>query len=249
MTEGLRQVAKPVLPIWRENACHRQERELLFGERFTVQSEIAGIGFGFAEKDGYRGFVDVSGLGEPSQASHFVSTRGSHIYPAADIKSANPAGLSFGSRLKVTGSSGKFVQISDCGYVPASHVRPLATIMEEPAAVAEMFLGAPYLWGGNSCWGIDCSGLVQVALTACGIDCPADSGEQRNVVGFSFGDNVAIERGDLFFWNSHVAMALDQQNLIHATGFHMAVVAEGIQEVIDRIADLGEGPVLDRRRP
>jgi cell wall-associated NlpC family hydrolase len=249
MTEKLRQVVKPVLPIWRDSTCDRQERELLFGERFTVQSETGGFGYGYAEKDGYCGFVDVSGLGEPSDATHMVSSFGSHIYPMADIKSASPVGLSFGSRLKVTGSSGTFLQIDEGGYVPAGHVRPLTNRMEDPAAVAEMFLGAPYLWGGNSCWGIDCSGLVQATLMACGIDCPADSGEQRGVVGVPFGDNVAVERGDLFFWNSHVAMALDEKNLIHATAFHMAVVVEDIQEVIGRIADMGEGLVLARRRP
>ena len=102
MTEKLRQVVKPVLPIWRDSTCDRQERELLFGERFTVQSETGGFGYGYAEKDGYCGFVDVSGLGEPSDATHMVSSFGSHIYPVADIKSASPIGLSFGSRLKMS---------------------------------------------------------------------------------------------------------------------------------------------------
>ena len=111
--------------------------------------------------------------------------------------------------------------------------------------VAESLLGTPYLWGGNGRWGIDCSGLVQAALTACGIPCPGDSDLQR--AAFPAVDD--IRRGDLLFWPGHVALAMSPDRMIHATAFAMAVIAEPIAGAIARIDAGGDGPFLGIRRP
>ncbi len=243
------QVNQPVLPIWCEASSEHQERELLFGECFRVQQKIGDLGFGEAVKDGYAGYVDLAALKTPTAATHVVSGFATHLYPKVDIKSPPIMGLSFGSQLTIDGSEGIFLNTADGQYVPANQTRPINADMDDPTLVAELFLGTPYLWGGNSCWGIDCSGLVQAALLACGVECPADSGQQRDTVGRLLGDNEPVESADLLFWKGHVAMALDRDRLIHATAYHMAVVVEGINEVTGRIAGQGFGSVLARRRP
>jgi cell wall-associated NlpC family hydrolase len=129
--------------------------------------------------------------------------------------------------------------------MPAAHLAPVDTFESDPAAVAGMFLGTPYLWGGNTAFGVDCSGLVQAAFTACGLPCPADSDMQM-----SLGSEVtgALRRGDLLFWKGHVAIVVDEARLIHANAHHMAVAFEGIDAAIARIEAQGDGPVLSRRR-
>ncbi len=127
------------------------------------------------------------------------------------------------------------------------HLRALGEWCQDPVAVAEMFLGTPYLWGGNSRDGIDCSGLVQAALLACGRDCPGDSDQQAGI-GTELAEGDALRRGDLVFWKGHVAMVVDGDRLIHANGHSMSVAHEGIAACIERIAAAGGGPVTARRR-
>jgi len=245
----MRRVTCPVLPLWRDEKCDRRLRELLYGEYFSVQNQFGDLAFGQTAKDGYTGYVKLSGLGATVPATHVVSSRATHLYAAPDIKSPALMGLSFGSLLAVTGQQGKFLETQDGGFVPVDHARPIRDKMDDPAAVAEIFLGAPYLWGGNSSWGIDCSGLVQAALLASGQDCPADSAQQAHSAGQPIDSDVPVRRGDLLFWQSHVAMVLDDENLIHATAAHMAVVVENIAQVTDRIAAQGYGDIVARRRP
>jgi cell wall-associated NlpC family hydrolase len=147
----------------------------------------------------------------------------------------------------VTGQSERFAETPD-GFVPMIHLAPVDSRMPDPVVVAEMFLGTPYLWGGNSRAGIDCSGLVQAALLACGIACPGDSDLQSESVGTELGPDAPLRRGDLVFWKGHVALVADPTRLIHAYGHIMATGYEGTNDAIARIAANGT-PVLTRRRP
>ena len=224
------------------------ERQLLYGDGFLVLGTEAGDAFGQAEKDGYVGYVQAAFLTAPTDPTHFVCTHATHLYLAPDIKSANPVGLSFGSHICVVDAVGQLWKTDAGGYVAKEHLRRIESPMQDAAAVAELFLGTPYLWGGNTCWGLDCSGLVQAALLACGHKCPGDSDLQEQAVGTALRKDAPTRRGDLIFWKSHVAMAVSADILIHANAHHMAVVHEPIEDAIRRIARQGGGAVTSRKR-
>jgi len=243
-----RQVAQGVLALWDDRAGTTRQRELLFGEIFILYEDDGKTAFGQAEKDGYVGYVETGGLRDPAEPTHFVSSRATHLYAAPDIRSEAMTGLSFGSRICVSGAKGRFLQTCDNRFVPAAHLRGADQRLNDPVTVAEMFIGTPYLWGGNSCWGIDCSGLVQAALLACGIDCPPDSDLQETLVGHGLDRGDPTRRGDMYFWKGHVGLAVDCETLIHANAHHMAVTCEPIADAISRIADAGGGPVTARKR-
>lgn len=244
-----RQIAQSVVPLWRTSYGETRERELLLGEGFIVLEDDGEIAFGHSEKDGYEGYLTSASLREFVDITHIVSVRSTHLYSAPDFKSPELVALSFGSRVRIVEMQDRFSETSDGAFIPSIHIRPVDPPMTDPIAVAELFLGTPYLWGGNSCNGIDCSGLVQAALIACGQDCPADSNQQERQVGQNLGHNEPAKRGDLLFWKGHVAMVVDSETLIHANANDMAVAYEGIDDAIRRIADQDEGSVSARKRP
>jgi len=218
-----------------------RDRQVLMGDRLLVLERRNGYAFVQAEKDGYCGYVAELGLGPDLRPTHWVSVPATHIYASATIKKIELGLLSLGAKLTIQNVDGKFAETSDGRFVPAMHLSPMSSRLSDPALVAEMFLGTPYLWGGNSRSGIDCSGVVQAALLACGIACPGDSDLQYEALGTELPEGSVYRRGDLFFWNGHVAMAVDAQRIVHANGFRMAVTYEGIADALQRVAKQ-EGP-------
>ena len=210
-------------------------RQLVYGSRFRVLEEKNNFSFGFSELDGYVGYIRSSSLlKEDENCTHWVSALGSHIYSKPDIKDSYFRSLSFGSRLAIESITGDFYEIVDGGYVPKAHLKKLGKFYSDPTNVAKKFLGVPYLWGGNSCWGIDCSGLVQAALVSCSINCPGDSDQQEKV--FSpVKDRSSFTKNDLMFWKGHVAIIINSSSLIHANANSMSVAIEPILKVIERI--------------
>lgn len=226
-----------------------RERQVLMGEALTVYDTHDGFAFVQAGRDGFVGYLPQETLGPPTRPTHWVAARSSHLYTAPDFKMAERASLSFGAILSIVAQEGDFARTRAGDHAPLQHLRPLANPMQDVAAVAEIFLGTPYLWGGNSATGIDCSGLVQAACLACAIACPRDSDQQESALGRALSGNETSQRGDVFFWRGHVGMMLDTETLIHANAHHMSVVAEPVAGAIARIAENEFGAVTSRRRP
>ncbi|WP_116134987.1 C40 family peptidase [Tropicimonas sp. IMCC34043] len=225
-----------------------RDRQLVFGQRLRVFEVRDGFSFLQAERDGYVGYLDATSLGADRDASHRVIAPATHRYPAPDIKRREIGWLSFGSEVSVLGIEGAFAELAEGGFVPARHIAPLGDPLSDPVAVARLFLGTPYLWGGNSRAGIDCSGLVQAALVACGLPCPGDSDQQCETLGTALAAGSAPQAGDLFFWRGHVAMASGPGTMIHANAHHMAVAEEPIAPAMARIAATDTGPLMAHRR-
>jgi cell wall-associated NlpC family hydrolase len=139
----------------------------------------------------------------------------------------------------VKGTADRLAVTSNGAYVPAVHLKPIGDYEQDFVAVAERFLGVPYLWGGKTALGLDCSGLVQVALTACGIACPRDSDMQEAALGAPVAGRADLRRGDLVFWKGHVAIARDRDTMLHANAYHMAVAIEPIAQALARISAAG----------
>ena len=238
------QVAVPVADL-RNKPDGARDRQLLWGAAFDVLETVDGWAFGRAKRDGYVGYIRATDLGEHQNNTHILSVRASHLYPRDDFKSEAMQSLSFGSQLCVVDERRKFLELSNGMFVPKAHVRPLARPFADPVTIAQIFFGTPYLWGGNSSFGIDCSGLVQVAHHACGMDCPGDSDLQQDMGQPATG---GFERGDLLFWKGHVAICVDAEVLLHANAHHMAVAYEPIERAIARIEAQGDGPVTAHRR-
>ncbi len=220
----------------------QRDRQLLCGTPVTVYEDHDGWAFIESDRDGYVGYVLSAALAKNWEPTHRVTSLTTHAYRRPDIKSTTTARLSLGATLPVT-------KIVDCfaetplGHVPAVHLSPIDHVASKPIDIAKKFLRVPYLWGGNSSDGIDCSGLVQAAHLACGIPCPGDSDLQEKGIGTALAGGSVPKTGDLFFWTGHVAMVADADQLIHANAFHMAVSFEPISEAIKRI-----GPVRTHKR-
>lgn len=223
-----------------------RDRQLLLGDGFDVIEWHEGFAFGRAVKDGYCGYIAETALCEPTGVSHWLSAPASHLYSEPRAQAPLSRGISFGSRLRVLGQSGNFAETPH-GFVPVGHLQMLGRWYSDPVEVAGLFLGTPYLWGGNSHSGIDCSGLVQGALLACGQACAGDSDLQQTL-GQEIPAGEVLRRGDLLFWKGHVAMMVDDTLMIHSTGHFMSTVIEPAAEAIARIREMTDSDVTARRR-
>jgi cell wall-associated NlpC family hydrolase len=247
-TDGVKkQVITPLTNLNRAPEGPR-DRQLLLGDTVTVYEDRSGMSYVQSLKDEYCGYVVSSALGDPQPATHWVSAAATHVYAAPSIKSDDVMTLSFGSQIAGVSDDNNFIA-TPLGYVPKKHLSSITDCAIDLGEIATLFLGAPYLWGGNSSFGIDCSGLIQASYLACGRACPADSDQQCESLGKSLPHNSEYQKGDLLFWNSHVALALNPETMIHATAHYMAVVRENIETAVSRIDDQGEGPLLAHKRP
>jgi hypothetical protein len=246
------EIGTPQAPV-RSAPSHEAalQTEALKGERITVYDiDQEGWAWGQLTGDGYVGFVPASALspcGPP--ATHRVTALRTLVFPGPSIKLPPIESLSFGCQLAISRVEQPFAITASGGHVPLVHLAEIAAVDADFVAVAERFLGTPYLWGGKSSLGMDCSGLLQLALGACGIACPRDSDMQEQALGSAIEAPRLdqLRRGDLLFWRGHVAIARDEATLVHASATHMAVVFEPTEAAIGRIR-AKEGEVTSVRR-
>jgi len=248
------QVTAPAAPVRTgPSAQAEQVDQLLFGETFRVLKDADGWGWGQADRDGYVGYVELDRLTpEVIRPTHWVGAIRTYGFAEPSIR-APVAGLySLNALVTVEAEADeRFVKVARLGYVALHHLSPIGDhLAGDPAGVAERYLGAPYLWGGRDSLGLDCSGLIQQALYACGRACPRDSDLQQGLGSpLEIGaDLKGLQRNDLVFWKGHVGVMLDSARLLHANAHHMATAIEPLAGAVARIEAAGSGrPTAFRR--
>jgi cell wall-associated NlpC family hydrolase len=246
-----RQVAVPVLPLRRGPRFDAPlDSEALLGETVIVYDEREGWAWVQLDRDSYVGYMPSEGLSRKIVTpTHRIATLRSYVHPEPDPKSPPLALLSLNARVTAAGEAGRFVPLAGGGFVYARHILPADASAPDFVAVAESLLGTPYLWGGRTSIGLDCSGLVQLALEAAGLPAPRDADMQAASLGeeIDWQGGAPLRRGDLVFWPGHVGVMTSESALIHANAHHMTVERETLAEAIERIKAAGDEVTSVRR--
>lgn len=247
-----RQVVHGASPLRaRPDAREGWTTEAVFGEMVTVYDESNGWAWVQLQRDGYVGYLRANALtAHVKPPTHKVRALGTFLYPAPDVKAQPWLPLSINALLTVAEMDPQFARLEDGSCVPSRHIVEIGRSVPDFVAVAERFIGVPYLWGGKTRFGVDCSGLVQTALHAAGYECPRDTDMQQAELGREVelrDDLEGLTRGDLVFWPGHVGIMTDAFLLLHANAHHMSVVVEPLKTAVDRIARAGSQPVAVKR--
>jgi len=245
-----RQLQVPVLPVRRQPRFDATlDTEALFGETLTLLDEREGWAWVQLARDGYVGYMPSEGLGAAVRTpTHKVAALRTYVYPEPDFKRPPLALLSMNAQLSAATVEGRFLALEGGGFVVAAHARKVDEIAADPVAVALHFVGTPYLWGGRTSLGLDCSGLVQLANEAAGLPCPRDADMQAAELGRPLDPEAELARGDLVFWDGHVGIMTSAADMLHASAEHMAVLVEPLAEARARIA-ASRSEFLGVRRP
>ena len=242
-TADLRHAPAPDAPL---------DTQALFGEKVMLYEDHEGWGWVQLARDGYVGYISMAALAEGQiKPTHRVIVNRSFVYPGPDLKFSARDALPLGATVRVRATKGGFAQIDDAAYVFSGHLLRSSENQKEFVAVAERLLHAPYLWGGKTSLGIDCSGLVQISLDAAGIGAPRDTDLQEQALGLPIAvdpDLAGLRRGDLVFWRGHVGIMRDETTLLHANAHHMLVASEPLRIARDRILAKTAQPISAIKR-
>jgi cell wall-associated NlpC family hydrolase len=250
------QIIDPVIDIRREPRPDAPvESQALYGETVLLFEDIEGFGWAQLQTDAYVGYIPVSALTHArTLPTHTVSAPRTFLYPGADMKFPATKSLSMGSLLTVISEAEtrgtRYLKLTGGQFIIAGHTRPVSDHAADPVSVALRFLETPYLWGGRSAFGIDCSALIQLSHALCGNALPRDSDMLSQSAGRQIGEGAThepLQRGDLVFWKGHVAFMEDPCTLLHASGHSMAVVREPYLPALERIKAMYGLPTGYRR--
>lgn len=227
-----------------------RDTEFLMGEPVTIFDTADGWAWIKSRRDGYVGYVDIDAISpDAPEPTHRVDAIRSHLYPAPALKRFALAALPFAAQVKVVEISDRWAQIADGQWVYASHLQPITSFASNPVDVALRFLEVPYLWGGRSSDGMDCSALIQLALEACGIPCPRDSDMQEADLGHPIQtDGAPLQAGDLVFWPGHVGIMINESEIVHANATDMAIRVWTLTALRAHIEKQEGNPVRSVRR-
>ena len=225
----------------------KRNRQLIYGSKVKYFSAAKGWAFIQNTYDNYVGYVPESTIASETQKTHIVTAPLAHVFMEPNIKSKNIEILPLAARVSGEVIENGFLE-TELGWISVSQLKRKTELSKDPVEVSKLLQNAPYLWGGNTTLGIDCSGLIQISLLLCGIDCPGDSDQQMNTLGQNIDIGSPRKKGDIIFWKGHLAWALNERQILHANAYHMATVIEEANEAIERIKKQDNNSVIAHKR-
>lgn len=225
-----------------------QLTQILFGETFNIYEEKNGWVWGQSDLDDYVGYAHAEAFAPPESATHRVQALATPLFVAPDVKHGARQVVPMNAKVSAADATGRFAQLTNGQFVFARHLARVDVAIADWVSVTERLIGVPYVWGGKTWAGIDCSGLVQTALEAGGMASPRDTDMMELALGTELPRDAPLKRGDLIFWKGHVGIMLDSTRLIHANGFHMQVSVEPLALVDERTQKLESLPIRTIRR-
>ena len=225
----------------------RRNRQLIYGSKVKYFGAADGWAFIQNTYDSYVGYVPQNTIVSEKEKTHIVTVPIAHVFLEPNIKSKNVEMLPLAAKVSGQMVESGFLE-TELGWISVSQLKQKTELPKDPIEVSKLLQNAPYLWGGNTSLGIDCSGLIQISMLLCGLDCPGDSDQQMNTLGHNLDIGSPRKKGDILFWKGHVAWVVNERQILHANAYHMAAVIEEANEAIERIKKQDNNSVIAHKR-